>query len=171
MKEKDYSKFDDSNYGNTFTPENKYYPNILEKEKEQKVNEKEGTELGLSEQTEFISQTKKLQADSLKIKYTYWKKSMSIEDFKDKKYYELFINNGDYYPTYWMSSRCIIANSTDMALLVRLVYTNIITTNAIYYSHGNEYSSEYAFRPCVTLNFNVQVTSGNGSSSPPYNIQ
>ena len=171
MKEKDYSKFDDSNYGNTFTPENKYYPNILEKEKEQKVNEKEGTELGLSEQTEFISQTKKLQADSLKIKYTYWKKSMSIEDFKDKKYYELFINNGDYYPTYWMSSRCIIANSTDMALLVRLVYTNIITTNAIYYSHGNEYSSEYAFRPCVTLNFNVQVISGNGSSSSPYNIQ
>ena len=171
MKEKDYSKFVDSNYGNTFTPENKYYPNILEKEKEQKVNEKEGTELGLSEQTEFISQTKKLQADSLKIKYTYWTKSMSIEDFKDKKYYELFINNGDYYPTYWMSSRCIIANSTDMALLVRLVYTNIITTNAIYYSYGNEYSSEYAFRPCVTLNFNVQVTSGNGSSSSPYNIQ
>ena len=87
MVETDYSKFD-SNYGKTFTSKNKYYANILTKEKEQKVNGTAGTELGLSEQTELINQTTKTQATSLEVKYTYWNKTMTTDDFKDSKYYE-----------------------------------------------------------------------------------
>ena len=60
----------------------------------------------------------------------------NIDSFIDSKYYELFINNGSNYPTYWMSSRCV-----------------------------------YVFRPCITLNFNVQVTSENGSSDSPFEIK
>ncbi len=123
MVETDYSKFD-SNYGKTFTPTNKYYANILTKEKEQKVNGTAGTELGLSEQTELINQTTKTQATSLEVKYTYWNKAMTANDFKDSKYYELFINNGSNYPVYWMSSRFINSDSYFATFCARIVNSN-----------------------------------------------
>jgi len=167
MVETDYSKFD-SNYGKTFTPTTKYYPNILIKEKEQKVNETAGTELGLSEQTELINQTIKPQANSLEVKYTYWNKNMTTTDFKDSKYYELFINNGSNYSTYWMSSRCVIADSFNAAFRVRSVYSGGVDADRLYNSSGNELPFAYAFRPVITLNSNVQIdtaNSGNGSTA------
>ena len=167
MVETDYSKFD-SNYGKTFTPTNKYYANILTKEKEQKVNGTAGTELGLSEQTEVINQTTKPQATSLEVKYTYWNKAMTANDFKDSKYYELFINNGSNYPGYWMSSRCVSARSDGAAFNVRLVNSGYVTANRLYGSSGGESSGGYAFRPIITLNSNVQIdtaNSGNGSTA------
>ncbi len=45
MKETNYSNIT-PDYGTECTPANKYYPSILAKEKEQKVNGTEGTELG-----------------------------------------------------------------------------------------------------------------------------
>ena len=167
MVETDYSKFD-SNYGKTFTPTTKYYPNILIKEKEQKVNGTAGTELGLSEQTEVINQTIKPQATSLEVKYTYWSKSMITNDFKDSKYYELFINNGSNYATYWMSSRCVDASSDYALFRVRYVHSGYVIANCLYYSDGNELPCACAFRPVITLNSNVQidtVNSGNGKTA------
>ena len=167
MVETDYSKFD-SNYGKTFTPTTKYYPNILIKEKEQKVNGTAGTELGLSEQTELINQTTKTQATSLEIKYTYWNKTMTTNDFKNSKYYELFINNGSNYPEYWMSSRCIGVASNVAGFTVRLVSTGTVNVYRLCNSNGYEIPNAYAFRPIITLNSNVQIdtaNSGNGSTA------
>ena len=167
MVETDYSKFN-SNYGKTLTPSNKYYPNILIKEKEQKVNGTAGTELGLSEQTELINQTTKPQATSLEIKYTYWNKTMTTTDFKDSKYYELFINNGSNYSTYWMSSRCIGVASNVAGFTVRLVSTGTVNVYRLCNSNGYEIPNTYAFRPIITLNSNVQIdtaNSGNGSTA------
>ena len=167
MIEKDYSKFN-SDYGKIFTPVNKYYPNILIKEKEQKVNGTAGTELGLSEQTELINQTTKPQATSLEVKYTYWNKTMTTTDFKDSKYYELFINNGSNYSPYWMSSRCVDAISNRADFFVRLVNYGYVYAYDLYISGDDEYSAGYAFRPVITLNSNVQIdtaNSGNGSTA------
>ena len=167
MVETDYSKFD-SNYGKTFTPTTKYYPNILIKEKEQKLNGTAGTELGLSEQTELINQTTKPQATSLEVKYTYWNKTMTTTDFKDSKYYELFINNGSNYSTYWMSSRCIGVASNVAGFTVRLVSTGTVNVYRLCNSNGYEIPNVYAFRPIITLNSNVQIdtaNSGNGSTA------
>ncbi|MFR0922893.1 MAG: hypothetical protein ACLSG7_07280 [Clostridia bacterium] len=169
MVEKDYSKFN-SNYGKIFTPNHKYYPNILIKEKEQKVNGTSGTELGLSEQTELINQTTKPQATSLEVKNTSWAKTMTTNDFKDSKYYELFINNGSNYPVYWMSSRCVNADSFSgrAYFYVRLVDSGYVSANYFYESSGGGNSHAYAFRPIITLNSNVQidtVNSGNGSTA------
>ena len=169
MVETDYSKFD-SNYGKTFTPTTKYYPNILIKEKEQKVNGTAGTELGLSEQTELINQTTKPQATSLEVKNTSWAKTMTTNDFKDSKYYELFINNGSNYPVYWMSSRCVSADSFSgrAYFYVRLVDSGYVSANYFYESSGGGNSHAYAFRPIITLNSNVQIdiaNSGNGSTA------
>ena len=123
-----------SDYGKKFTPTNKYYASILLKEKEQKVivgaNTTTGTELNFSEQNNFINQTEKTQADTLDVKYTYWSKSMTSEDFNNSKYYELFINNGSNYDTYWMSSRCVSADSSYAHFNVRNVYSGYVWTSA-----------------------------------------
>ena len=167
MVETDYSKFD-SNYGKTFTPTNKYYANILTKEKEQKVNGTAGTELGLSEQTELINQTTKTQATSLEVKYTYWNKAMTANDFKDSKYYELFINNGSNYPVYWMSSRFINSDSYFATFCARIVNSNGVGGQGLSDSGSGEGKPSSHFRPIITLNNNVQIdtaNSGNGSTA------
>ena len=157
-----------ADYGKKFTPVNKYYPNIVLKEKQQKVNGAEGTKLDVSEQTELINQTTKPQASSLEIKYTYWVKTMATNDFKDSKYYELFINNGSNYATYWMSSRCVDASSDGAAFRVRYVYSGNVDAIALGDSRGNEGPLAVAFRPVITLNSNVQIDVANskdGSTS------
>ena len=173
----DYTKIN-SNYGNRFTPSNKYYPSILTKEKEQKItvgqNTTTGTELDFSEQKTFENQTESKQADTLDVKYTYWVKTMSANDFDGENkemYYKLFINNGSNYPTYWMSSRCADADSDRAYFYVRRVISGLVRAANLYFSNDLEYSNGCAFRPCITLNSNVQVTSGNGTESTPFEIK
>ena len=154
----------------TYSPTNKYYPEILLKEKDQTVNGTVGTELGVSEQTEFINQTTKTQVSSWTLKKTIWIQNMNnIDSFKDNKYYKLFINNGSNYPTYWMSSRCVDAYSELVGFNVHIVGSGNINTepNSLCNSIGSERSLNYAFRPVITLNSNVQIdtsTSGDGST-------
>ena len=156
----------------TYSPTNKYYPEILLKEKDQTVNGTVGTELGVSEQTEFINQTTKTQVSSWTLKKTIWIQNMNnIDSFKDNKYYKLFINNGSNYPTYWMSSRCVYAYSDNAAFVVRSVYSWSVNADSLCDSDGGEDSRDCAFRPVITLNPNVQVTSGNGTAEQAYVIK
>ena len=149
-----------------YSPTNKYYPEILLKEKGQTVNETTGTELDLSEQTEFINQTTKTQVSSWTLKTTYWNQSMnSTDSFTDSKYYELFIeNNGSNYSTYWMSSRCVDASSNLASFIVRRVDSGDVDANVLCNSRDSKASRDYAFRPVITLNSNVQIVSGNGKA-------
>ena len=100
---------------------------------------------------------------------------MSANDFNgDSKemYYKLFINNGEKnYNAYWMSSRCVYANSDNAGFDVRFVYSGCVDAYGLYFSGGSEDSNGFAFRPCITLNSNVQVTSGNGTESTPFEIK
>ena len=92
---------------------------------------------------------------------------MTSEDFKDSKYYELLINNGSNYDTYWMSSRCVDAGSTGAFFHVRAVLSGLVCACSLFGSRGNELSRDFAFRPVITLNSNVQIdtaNSGNGST-------
>ena len=149
----------------TATPTNKYYPSILVKEKGQTVNGTTGIELGLSEQTEFINQTEKIQVNSWTIKRTYWQKDINNTD---SKYYELFINNGKDNFKYWISSRCIDADSAYALFDVRHVGSNNINASDLCNSYGTERSYSYSFRPVITLNSNVQIdtsNSGDGSTA------
>ena len=156
----------------TYSPTNKYYPEILLKEKGQIVNGTAGTELDLSEQKEFINQTTKPQVNSWTLKNTYWKQSMNNTDsFTDGKYYELFINNGSNYSIYWMSSRCV--NVSSDFTIFNVYYVNSGSVDAYYLcdSKNVEPSNIFAFRPVITLNSNIQVTSGSGSSDSPFEIK
>ncbi len=181
MKEKDYSKFD-SDYGKTFTytEENRYYPSILLKEKEQEITIGEktikGNELGQSEQNEYIKQEEtNEEADTLKVKSTYWSKKMEEGDFDNSKYYELFIKKGtDNYEYYWLSSRCVIANSDDACFGVFNVNSGDLYVSESYYSSDQGYLDWYACRPVITLNSNVQIDTtspGDGTENNGYNIK
>ena len=176
----DYKQYPNSNvdtgkYGGTkeYT-RRKNYPNIFAKEKTGWVDGIQGTELSPSEQTTPINETKTTANEKIKITQTYWDKTMSANDFNgDSKemYYKLFINIGSNYPTYWMSSRCVDADSDAANFFVRLVYSGIVGARSLYDSIFCEASGDYAFRPCITLNSNVQVTSGNGTESNPFEIK
>ena len=178
MKEKDYSKLY-SEYGKPqILLEHKKYPSILAQEKNQKVNEYEGT-LDLSKQDNYINQTDVLEANSLEIKTTAWVKNdyevLTADDFEGEYgqiYSDMFFK--DY--TYWMSSRCIStgvdAGSVCANFGVRYVSSGIVNAFNLYYSNGYDGNhNDCAFRPVITLNSNVQVTSGNGTESTPFEIK
>ena len=188
----DHLAYDYTQYTNPYVDTGKYggtkeytthknYPNIFAKEKTGWVDETQGTELSLSEQTTPINETKTTANEKIKITQTYWSKRMSVNDFNgDSKemYYKLFINNGEKnYNAYWMSSRCVRAYSDDANFCVRNVYSGYVDAYGLYGSDGTLYSGGYelsnvsAFRPCITLNSNVQVTSGNGTESTPFEIK
>ena len=167
MIEKDYTKMI-SEYGKKYSPTTKYYPSILLKEKEQTVNGAVGTELELSEQKEFINQTTNLSVNSWTVKYTLWVKTMNKSDLIKDIYYKLFINNGNNYSTYWMSSRCVDVDSGGARFRIRFVDSGKVSADYLCYSDNGEISKNYAFRPVVTLNADVQidtVNSGNGSTA------
>ena len=153
-----------------YSPTDIKYPKILENEENQTVvNSTTNNKLGVSSQESFVTGNDTSATSTLK--NTYWNQTMNNTDsFTDSKYYELFINNGSNYATYWMSSRCVSANSYYADFGVRLMLPGDVS--ASYLCHFiDEYSYDCAFRPCITLNSNVQVTSGSGSSESPFNIQ
>ena len=141
-----------------YSPTNKYYPEILLKEKGQTVNGTTGTELDVSEQTEFINQTTKSYVNSWTLKKTYWTQAMNNTDsFIDSKYYELFIN----YPTYWISSRCIGTDSDLAGFHVHVVDSGDVNAHYLYVSYDSERLLDFAFRPVITLNSNIQMDTEN----------
>ncbi len=152
-----------------YKPTNINYPKILEQEENQTVeNSVTNNKLRVSEQHDFVTTGKATSATST-LKKTYWSKSMITNDFKDSKYYELIINNGSNYATYWMSSRCVNADSSIAVFNVRVVDSSNVDSSTLYYSSlTSENSRAYAFRPIITLNSNVQIdtaNSGNGKTA------
>ena len=180
MKEKDYSKFNED-YGKTFTytTENRYYPNISLKEKDQEVTigktTIKETELGRSEQNEYIKQeAENGEADVLKVKYTSWWKTMQKEDFYNSEYYKLFIKDETKDYDYWLSSRCAEANSDNAFFEICHILIGGVRSYYLYYSNGKNYSASYACRPVITLNSNVQIDTanpGDGTENNAYNIK
>ena len=150
-----------------YNPTNIKYPEILKQEENQTViNSTADNKLDKSSQDGFITGNNTSATSTLR--NTYWNKTMTTNDFKDNKYYELFINNVSNDSTYWMSSRCVIANSKNVGFLVRYVHSADVIARNFYDSYGGESSLACAFRPIITLNSNVQidtVNSGNGKTA------
>ena len=149
-------------------PKNIKYPKILEQEKNQTVVNSILQKLEISNQNEWVIGTDISNESSLR--NTFWYQYMDEESL-DAGYYELFVRNGKNDLEYWMSSRCVIANSDSAEFLLRIMYQRGMRGNYLYYSNGNENSPKCPLRPIVTLNSNVKVTSGDGSLSSPFSIQ
>ncbi len=150
-----------------YSPTDIKYPKILETEENQTVvNSTTNNKLGGSSQDSFVTGNDTSATSTLK--KTYWNQTMNNTD---SKYYELFINNGTNYPTYWMSSRCVDAVSNCACFAVRGVFSGVVGADSLYGSDGSEGSDGFAFRPVITLNSNIQVTSGNGTAEQAYVIK
>ena len=189
----DYTQYENSDvdtgkYGGTkeYTSSGyRYYPKLFAKEKTGWVDGTKGTELDLSEQitplidetsTPPIVETSTQAEEKIKITQTYWYKSMAKGDFTKSIYYDLFIKkkkeDGTYsnYSTYWLSSRCVSADSYIARFCVRNVHSGSVDADLLCNSVDDPSSSAYALRPVVTLNPNVLVTTGDGTSATPYEI-
>jgi len=77
------------------------------------------------------------------------------------KYYELFINNGTKYPTYWLSSRSITVSSIVAGFNMQYISNANVIGITLYYTDGNEDSRKFAYRPIVTLNTDVLIETEN----------
>lgn len=136
------------NYTNTaVTPNLKYgdereytsnlkYPNIYPSEIGYKATSTtaDNTEnkIGLSSQESLVTGSS-TASSKLKVAQTYWNKSMDISDFIYSKYYNLFINNGSNYPTFWLSSRCVQCGVSDAYFAVRYVNEGIVRAFSLFY--------------------------------------
>ena len=157
-----------------YHPENINYPKILEQEKNQTVV-KSTTENKLEVSSQSIFVTGYDTSATSTLKNYYWNKTMTTNDFDGENkemYYKLFINNGEKnYNTYWMSSRCVHVGSDYVLFNVRAVISGNVNAYYLCNPYGGENSNFFAFRPVITLNSNVQVTSGDGTESAPFEIK
>ena len=164
------TNFDYKQYINTgVTPNIKYgetreftsnlqYPNIYPSEvgcKGIDGNSGEDNNIGT---IEVSSQTSRISgattaSSRLKVTQTSWYKSMEEADFIDLKYYNLFIKNGSMYPTYWLSSRCVDCVNSYVNFFFFFQYYGI---RLLSYD-GKTQGYARAFRPVITLNFDVQL--------------
>lgn len=158
----------------TITLQSAYYPNIYEKEYEQIVIKDGSTIVGnkikQNEQKEFING--KTKAKEFRFRNSYWDKALNNSSFKDKIYYELFINDGtNDYPEYLLSTRTLFITNNEKS---QEASYGVRCVKRGYYTHGIMWSSSewtgsvsYKFRPVITLNSNTQVdysSSGDGSA-------
>ena len=95
---------------NKISPAGIKYPQIVEQEENQTINNITGT-LKPSEQTELINQTEVKTATSWSLKRTYKWKKLNEESFKNSKYYTMFLDDGENTKRYWLSTREIYMTS------------------------------------------------------------
>ena len=152
-----------TSYGSTFNPSNKQYPLIFAQEMGQTVNGRSGS-LDLSEQTSAM--TGKGTASTWTVRYTYWYNSMGASNYVDPVYHELFHTAAT--GTYWLSSRCVLANSSGARFGVRCVASSNVRAWDLFDSFGYKYFDTYRVRPVVSLESNVKidtdVAGANGGS-------
>ena len=141
-----------NNYGSTYNPTSKNYPLIFEQEEGQIVNDSSGN-LGVSEQTNILTGIG--IANTWKVKYIYWNKNMEANNYKKPIYHELFHKHET--EMYWLSSRCIKADSPIAFFDVRYINSNNVETKSLYNSNGSENSITYHIRPVVSIDSNVGI--------------
>lgn len=154
----------------------KKFPYLYEKETGGMIDNVATTgELGLSDKGTPSQAGFKDATTSLTVKQTFWKKEMKVTDFQesnsDISYYNLLINNGTSYPTYWISSRAINTFTDDAAFQIRRIKEEFVTSSTLFSSYDNSYEKTYGFRPVIILNTEIKATEGAGTIESPYTIQ
>ncbi len=167
----DYTQYENSyvetgKYGGTkeYTDDGcRYYPEIFAKEKKGWVDDKQGTEYDLGEQNKLINQTEAKKAESkIKITQTYWYREMQKNDWKNETYQNIFIkdvtnNTTSNYDRYWLSSRCMIANSSLADFRVHDVEIGSVGAYSLYNSKNGHNGIAYPVRPVVSLSSDIQI--------------
>ena len=89
--------------------------------------------------------------------------------FDDSNFYNMIFGTGT---NFWLASRCVNCNSNlSFAYFgLRLVNNSYLDGNSLFNSNGNSYSNYRRLAPVVSLGSGIQVKSGSGTESDPYEI-
>ena len=100
---------------------------------------------------------------------TYYNVSQSSSYYDDSNFYNMIFGTGTYF---WLASRYVNCYSNGSYALFGLRFVNysVLSGNNLFNSYG--YSDNYSNRlaPVVSLGSGIQVKSGSGTTSDPYEI-
>ena len=93
---------------------------------------------------------------------------MNSSHYDSATFYDLIhSSNSDY----WLASRCVTISSVYAAFGISCVWGNTIDGSALYESDQFNFNGAYCLRPVVSLNSNIKIGDGDGSSpSSAYKI-
>lgn len=160
----DYTQYSNgtAKYGDTkeyIPPVKLNYPNIYQSEigciATSNVENTNNT-IRLSNQPNLLT-GKSSSTQKLKCTQTYWGRTAVISDFMYSIYYQLFINNGSNYTSYWLSSRYVGCNPNYIDFSIRTIKNGGINGNWMFYSRGDVDGAIHSFRPVITLDSDVEL--------------
>ena len=100
---------------------------------------------------------------------TYYGATQSSYDFDDLYFYAMICGTGT---DCWLASRFVNCSSNDSyaGFGLRNVYQSNLAGTHLFYSNGNNRSSDNRLAPVVSLGSGVQIKSGEGTTEKPYVI-
>ncbi len=100
---------------------------------------------------------------------TYYNVSQSSSYYDDANFYNMIFGTGTYF---WLASRYVDCNSgnSNADFGLRFVYNSNLYGNDLFNSNGGSYSGSDRLAPVVSLGSGIQVKSGSGTTSDPYEI-
>ena len=100
---------------------------------------------------------------------TYYNVSQSSSYYDDANFYNMIFGTGTYF---WLASRYVDCNSYGSGAFfgLRLVSGSNLYGDDLFYSNGDSYDDSYRLASVVSLGSGIQVKSGSGTTSDPYEI-
>ena len=119
--------------------------------------------------TAITQDTSKTDATTLTCTQTYWGGSQSSSYYDDANFYNMIFGTG---ANFWLASRYVGCNSNDSYAHfgLRYVTRSNLGGNDLFDSDGGSYFGSNCFAPVVSLGSGIQVKSGSGTTSDPYEI-
>ena len=115
------------------------------------------------------SETKGPSKTNLTCTQTYYEMRSPSSYFDDSNFYSMIFGTRTYF---WLASRYVGCYSNDSRAFFGLRYVSYSYLDGIYlfYSNGSSYSDDNRLAPVVSLGSGIQVKSGSGTTSDPYEI-
>ena len=100
---------------------------------------------------------------------TYYNVSQSSSYYDDANFYNMIFGTGTYF---WLASRYVNCNSSNSYAFfgLRVVNYSNLGGNNLFYSNGYSDYADNCLAPVVSLGSGIQVKSGSGTTSDPYEI-
>ena len=100
---------------------------------------------------------------------TYYNVSQSSSYYDDANFYNMIFGTGTYF---WLASRYVdcYSNYSTAGVGLRRVSSSALTGNNLFSSDGLSYDNRNRLAPVVSLGSGIQVKSGSGTTSDPYEI-
>lgn len=141
----------------TFEDGYNHYPNLYAYENGSginttiiKINGINKSENGYSNPTEYTSST---ADEELTVTQTYYNFTNPSECFDNSKVYDMLFNQGNY----WVASRYAYCVGEYAGFGLRTIGNSNINGGGMFISDGTPYSSNYCFRPIVSLGNDIQI--------------